>query len=117
MNTQVPISKLLAVNFIAGCAGGYVFGILCTHSIAISFLYSLIGAISLPLAEASIYSFRNKILRSLTFGIVLGVSISFLSYFLLNPDKRFLHFTIPIICGCVVGGSLYIYLNTLRSQN
>ncbi|MFC1494362.1 hypothetical protein ACFL6W_03685 [Thermodesulfobacteriota bacterium] len=117
MNKRIPVSKLLVAYFTGGFVGGYIFGILNTHSITISFLYSLIVAVSLSLAEASTYYIRKKIIKALTFGIVLGVSGSCFSYYLLNPNKSFLHFTIPIICGCIVGGSLYNYLHTLRSQN
>ena len=117
MNTQEPISKLLVSHFAVGFVVGYGVGISNTHSITISFLYSIICVISLLLAEASICYLRKKILKSLTFGIVLGVSVSLLSYFLLSPDKIFLYFTIPIICFCLVGGSLYRYGQTLRLEN
>lgn len=117
MDTRIPIFKSLVANLFGGFVGGYTFGVLSAHSITISFLYGLIGAVSLALAEASTYYLRKKIIKSLTFGIVLGVSVSCLSYYLLSPNKSFLHFTIPLAFGCIVGGSMYCYLRTLWSKN
>lgn len=117
MKQQIPIIKELAANFIGGLVGGFIFGIVKTHTIATALLYSLIAAMCLTLASASIYNLQNKILRSLTFGVVLGVSVSCLSYYLLHPNKGFYHYTVPMTIGCIAGGSLYIYLLSLRSQN
>jgi len=117
MKQQIPIIKELAGYFIGGFVGGFVFGILKNHSITTALLYSLIAAICLTLASASIYTLQNKILRSLTFGVVLGITVSCLSYFLLNPIKGFFHYTVPMTIGCIVGRSLYIYILSLRSRN
>lgn len=116
MNTQIPLFKLLFAYFIGGFVGGYIYGILSTHSITVSFLYSLIGAVSSVLAVTSMYYLRKKILKSLIFGIVLGLSISCLSFYFLQPNKSFLEFTIPLIFGCTVGGSIYIYLTISFSK-
>jgi hypothetical protein len=117
MKGQISNTKELAGYFIGGLVGGFVFGILKTHSITIALLYGLIAAICLALASASIYNLQNKILRSLTFGVVLGVSLSCLSYYLLHPVNGFFHYTVPMTIGCIAGGSLFIYLFSLRSQN
>lgn len=110
MKQQISITKELASYFIGGLVGGFIFGILNTHAIATALLYGLIAAICLTLASASIYNLQNKILRSLTFGVVLGVSVSCLSYYLLNSNKGFFHYTVPMTIGCIAGGSFYIYL-------
>ena len=60
---------------------------------------------------------RKKISKILTFGIVCGVSVSLLSYFLLSPDKTFLHFTIPLTCAYFVFGSLYRYAQSFLKEN
>ena len=118
MATQIPIKKIIIGNLLAGFIGAYVYGFLSTSSINTSFIYGLNGAVSLTLAEVSILNLENKILKSLTFGIVAGISASCLSFLLLRPSMSFLRFTIPLLIGCFVGGSIYIYLNTsLRSQN
>jgi hypothetical protein len=117
MKRQISITKELAGYFLGGLAGGFVFRILQTHPIKTTLLYSLIAAICLTLARASIYNLQNKVLRSLSFGVVLGASISCLSYYLLNPNNGFFHFTVPMTIGCILGGSLYFYLLSLRSQN
>lgn len=117
MKAQHPIAKELIAYTIGGFLGGFFYGILSSQSITFSLLYGLIGAISLTLAKVSIYKLQKNMLKSLTFGIVLGLSISCISFFLLNPGKSFFHFTIPITFGCIVGGSLYIYLLNQHSQN
>lgn len=117
MKQQISITKEFAGYFIGGLVGGFVFGILKTHSITTALLYGLIAAICLTLASASIYNLQNRLLRSLTFGVVLGVSLSCLSYLLLNPINSFFHHTVPMTIGCIAGGSLFIYLLSLRSQN
>ncbi len=81
MKAQHPIAKELIAYTIGGFVGGFVYGILSSQSITFSLLYGLIGAISLTLAKASIYKLQKNMLKSLTFGIVLGLSISCISFF------------------------------------
>ena len=117
MKQQVPILKELVAYFVGGLAGGFVYGILSTHLISTSFLYALIGAICCTLARVSIFNIQKKLLKSLAFGLVLGISVSCLSYYILNPSNSFFHYTIPITVGFIFGGSLYMYLISLRLQH
>ncbi len=109
MRTNKVVGALVS-GAAGGAAGGITMAFLLGFSLERIVAAMFVGAISLALAELAALPGSSNLLKALAYATTLGLSISILTFVLLDLNRPFLRLAIPIVGGCLVGGTLGKYL-------